>query len=489
VIGSGGRGHSYLFADDGYLFQSPISWYSSRGAFDLSPGYRERNAHFDRPVDANCLFCHANHAEPVDGTINRFRDPIFTAHAIGCERCHGPGEVHVRQPGKTQGIDHTIVNPKHLEPVLREAICQQCHLQGQARVLRAGRGVFDFRPGLPLELFIDSFVWHPGVPHGQKAVGHVEQMMESACFTKSGGKLGCASCHDPHEKPTPEEANDHYRSRCLTCHTETQCDSPIAIRREKNGDACAACHMPRAAAADVVHISVTDHRILRAPGHERPRLAAAPRPGEPPLVPFHAGSRYIGREDAERDLGRALVHLAGQTPPGAQRIYLAQLAAARLAELPRLASDPEAQLSFATALRLSGRSVDALAAVEPVLAQLPRHEQALVEAATAAREVNQPADSAEFWRRAIEVSPRRWNYHFQLATVRAELRDFPGAIAACAAARQLNPFQTDIRVLEVGCLIDQGRRDEAMKAFAELMELKPPRADELKAWFESQLKR
>ena len=59
------RGHSYLFADDGYLFQSPISWYSGRHVLDLSPGYRDRNSHFDRPVDANCLFCHANHAEPL----------------------------------------------------------------------------------------------------------------------------------------------------------------------------------------------------------------------------------------------------------------------------------------------------------------------------------------------------------------------------------------------------------------------------------------
>ena len=69
------------------------------------------------------------------------------------------------------------------------------------------------------------------------------------------------------------------------------------------------------------------------------------------------------------------------------------------------------------------------------------------------------------------------------------MRDFPGAIAACGAARQLNPFQTEVRVLEVGCLIDLGRRDDATKAFAELMDLKLPRAEELKTWFESQLKR
>ena len=105
VIGSGGRGHSYLFEEGGCLFQSPISWYSGRHALDLSPGYRDRNSHFDRPLDANCLFCHANRAEPVEGTVNRYRELIFAGLAIGCERCHGPGELHVKQPGAAKEAD------------------------------------------------------------------------------------------------------------------------------------------------------------------------------------------------------------------------------------------------------------------------------------------------------------------------------------------------------------------------------------------------
>ena len=186
-------------------------------------------------MDANCLFCHANRAEPIERTLNRYREPIFAGEAIGCERCHGPGELHVKQPGAEKGIDRSIVNPKHLEPALREAVCQQCHLQGQARVLRAGREVFDFRPGLPLELFYDTFVWHPGVPHDQKAVGHVEQMTESRCFEKSAGKLGCASCHDPHEKPSTAASANYYRQRCLNCHTEQSCSAPVNERREESG--------------------------------------------------------------------------------------------------------------------------------------------------------------------------------------------------------------------------------------------------------------
>jgi hypothetical protein len=66
------------------------------------------------------------------------------------ESIPGPGELHVRrrrgQKADPGDGDDTIVNPRRLEPALREAVCEQCHLQGQARVLRRGRGPFDYRP-------------------------------------------------------------------------------------------------------------------------------------------------------------------------------------------------------------------------------------------------------------------------------------------------------------------------------------------------------
>src|SRR5262245_42604285 len=64
AIGSGRRGRSYLIEDDGYLFQSPITWYPLKGIWDLSPGYNEPTLHFTRPIVAECLFCHANQVEP-----------------------------------------------------------------------------------------------------------------------------------------------------------------------------------------------------------------------------------------------------------------------------------------------------------------------------------------------------------------------------------------------------------------------------------------
>src|SRR5439155_16222865 len=192
VLGSGTRGRAYLINRDGYLFQSPISWYTQKNAWDLSPNYANENQHFERPINSECLSCHSNYADAVENTINRFREPIFRGHAIGCERCHGPGELHVQfhqaNPNWPGGDDYTIVHPGKLDAPERESVCQQCHLQGWTRVLRAGRQSFDFRPGLPMHLFWSVFVRPPTTEEEQKAVSQVEQMVASKCFRATKAK-------------------------------------------------------------------------------------------------------------------------------------------------------------------------------------------------------------------------------------------------------------------------------------------------------------
>ena len=186
AIGSGRRGHSYFTSRNGFLSQTAVSWYSQKQIWDLSPGFQNGKL---RPVIPLCVFCHANSARPVPHSRNRYEEPIFTQAAIGCERCHGPGEVHVQArrrgvPVKGKG-DPTIVNPKRLPLELRESICQQCHLEGAAQILRRGRDVFDYRPGLALGDFWAIYLPAPALDRERPAVGHVEQMYQSKCFTAS----------------------------------------------------------------------------------------------------------------------------------------------------------------------------------------------------------------------------------------------------------------------------------------------------------------
>jgi hypothetical protein len=178
ALGSGTRGISFLIDRQGSLFQSPLSWYAHPGRWDIAPGYRERNTHpgFERPISPGCLFCHTNQVRPVPATLNRYEAPIFRGHAIGCERCHGPGALHLNRDGPATETDLTIVNPANLTSTLRESVCQQCHIQGSYRFTRAGHEPFDFRPGLPIYRFWAIYLKKNGNQNRFEAVGHVEQM-------------------------------------------------------------------------------------------------------------------------------------------------------------------------------------------------------------------------------------------------------------------------------------------------------------------------
>jgi Flp pilus assembly protein TadD len=490
VIGSGTRGAGYLIPDDGYLFQSAISWYPQKGAWDLSPGYREQNDHFSRPVVAECLFCHCNRVEPVENTVNRYRAPIFRGEAIGCERCHGPAELHVRkQRQKETGSgeeDHSIVNPRRLEPGLREAVCEQCHLQGQSRVLRRGRGVFDYRPGMPLSLFWTVFVFPPDAAPDNKAVGQVEQMHASRCYQASNGGLGCSSCHDAHRLPVTTERSAYYRKRCLECHRERkECSAPPAVRREKRDD-CAACHMPRQSSTDVAHVAVTDHRILRDPAHEPPRPGGPRTTPDAPLAPFHGDT--LPQSELRRDLALALYDLASRAPAGAARGSLSRTALPLLHEATRAApEDVRAWEATGYALRALNQPRDALEAYERALALVPQREVALAEAATAADELGRAEEALAYWRRALAVNPHRWHYHYQLGLLLVGRGQTAEALAECAQALRLNPANAEARLLEVLCLLKQGQKEPARAAFDLLMALKPAKEAELRRWFATQV--
>jgi tetratricopeptide (TPR) repeat protein len=257
VIGSGEHASGYLVDIGGHLFQSPVAYYKSRQSYDLAPGYENQpDPDFTRPVSEECVLCHSGISLHVPGTLNQYRPPVFVAEAITCERCHGPSQRHLADPRAG-----TIVNPSKLETAARDSICEQCHLFGVARVPNPGKKLSDFIPGQTLE---DTYtIYRNAMPVGSaggefKVISHVEQLALSYCARRSGGRLWCATCHNPHEKMS--ESIEYYRSRCLSCHTTNLPASHPA----KDSD-CLGCHMPRRDAKDGGHSAFTDHRIQRHP--------------------------------------------------------------------------------------------------------------------------------------------------------------------------------------------------------------------------------
>lgn len=260
-VGSGDHAHSYLFERNGFLIQSPLTWYASIRRWGLSPGFDPATqATFDRTVSTKCVFCHVGSVRTTGNQLEQFAIAELT---IGCERCHGAGSNHVaiQSNGANRTVGATeddIVNPKRLSRTLGESICSQCHLQGLAAVSPYAVSRWDFRPGQPLSEVVTEYQLR-GVPSEFRIVGHTEQMHASGCYQKSE-TLTCSTCHNPHAHRIHEPAKVRHDEVCAACHDNDHCGVSLDVRVSTQGNRCEVCHMPRRD-TNVPHAALHDHRI------------------------------------------------------------------------------------------------------------------------------------------------------------------------------------------------------------------------------------
>jgi hypothetical protein len=421
-------------------------------------------------------------------TVNRYEKPFFEGHAIGCERCHGPGALHVQGQELVDGCDVTIVNPRHLEPALREAVCEQCHLQGDYRIERPGRELFDYRPGLALSSFI-AILDRTG-KGGNKAVGHVEQMHASQCYLASGGELGCISCHDPHAIPAPAEKATYFQRRCLACHEQKPCSLPEHERLARSPDnSCILCHMPTSSNSDIVHNATTDHRILRRPQvrhAESPALATV----GPLLVLVHADQLApVERTAMSRELAAGLMMEARAMRDPPRAAGLAQAAIGPLDQaLARWPDDLVALRHKGLALVLLGRPKEGLHLYDTLLKTAPNYERALDERVLLALELEDREGALAAAAQAVNLNPWSAEFHERLAHYLLQNQNWAEARREAAEALKLNPFLSGARMFLISCLLHGNEHEHAAEEFHRLLALEPTDQDSLRLWFSQQVR-
>ena len=294
-VGGPLTGYTYIVRMGQFLFEAPLSYYAKSQQWDLSPGFETRDVAFNRPIPTGCLACHNGQPEPVANRDGMYRDPPFRfmEYSIGCECCHGPGQLHVaalnRRPKQKYGkTDPTIVNPARVSARLANDVCMKCHQGGHTYVLQPGRTVLDFRPGTPLYETLALFKL-PLTTDQRAELDRLETLPAvrgsiltplwwknlslemSRCFHDSNGELRCITCHVIHHPPAQENKAAYYREKCFTCHTDASCKLPLQERtRQDPPNDCVACHMPKKPVAGIPHSDDTSHRIVRRVGQSYP---------------------------------------------------------------------------------------------------------------------------------------------------------------------------------------------------------------------------
>ena len=472
VMGSGAVARSYFTEENGRLFQLPLTWYRERG-WDFSPGYQHTNGRFDRVLPDRCIACHSSYPEAAPNLEGKY---TTLREGIGCERCHGPGALHVseRRAGvkRLGAYDNTIVNPAHLPLQRRVDVCEQCHVHTSVSVLREGKTAFSY---LASQLVRDQWAFFR-VSGSIDIVSHADRLRQSKCFiaTRSAPRpLECASCHNPHEPPPDARVRNQP---CLSCHVpallqQRLARSPARADHATTSD-CVTCHMPRVQER-AVHGAFTEHWIrVPQPGADRPSPKAY---ADGPIEPYFDRDR--GGPDAKVYQGMGEIVYANLSN---DRHVLADGVAALDSALGTDSTRADAHFLLGVANQQLGMTDDAIRALErSVRIDSTRPEPLRALAQSYRRAGRAPAAIYHLYERALHQQPA-------LAWMRSEYADYlqaqgraPDAIREYRAALAEQP-SLSVSWFNLGTVLHaDNRQKQAADAFQHAVRLDPALAQGL----------
>jgi predicted CXXCH cytochrome family protein len=203
-----------------------------------------------RPTGPLCDGCHSVNYNAQTKQVTEWN--------VGCEKCHGPGSEHIRQPSAA-----TIVNPAKLDITRASDTCIQCHSQGQPLNNPMFGQYYDWPVGFhqggrladywKLEdhkLGEANFMYFAeGTAHKNRMQGN--DFVQSVMYRRG---VTCFSCHDVHGTSNNADLIKPARDLCITCHNPGSPNGPHNVSTVEQhthhaagsaGSLCVSCHMPQ----------------------------------------------------------------------------------------------------------------------------------------------------------------------------------------------------------------------------------------------------
>ena len=206
---------------------------------------------FRRPTSALCDGCHSVNYDIKTRTVTEWN--------VGCERCHGPGSEHVKNP-----VSGNILNPARENYVAASDVCIQCHSQGRPLTNPIDGKYYDWPVGYNVTLKLSDY-WRledhklgdTTFTHFADGTAHKNRMQGNDFVTSQMYAHGvtCFTCHDVHGTEFPANLRKPASSLCLDCHGPNSPNGPHAPtiaahthhKSDSAGSECIACHMPNIA--------------------------------------------------------------------------------------------------------------------------------------------------------------------------------------------------------------------------------------------------
>jgi hypothetical protein len=240
-------------AENGVLgIEHRNTWYHAREDLGITPGQEEwvperEIEQFGRSYHGEtlrrCIDCHTTAFELVGARLEN------VVAGVQCEECHGPGREHVDAAvaGDLQAARSALQKPR--TPAEDVQLCGRCHR-------------------LPGDIDADRLARYPPSLTRFQPVG----LLQSRCYLKSEGRMGCLTCHDAHDHLSSRTADDQVAA-CRSCH-QTEKD-PLCSAG--HGSECVSCHMRKLELIPGIYFH--DHWI-----RTRPEVNPSTEPGDATTV-------------------------------------------------------------------------------------------------------------------------------------------------------------------------------------------------------------